>query len=383
MLGSIAARLNAVLGRTRALPAPPAARPFPPGGCVAFVLPVGSSARVNQTDAYVTEIASMRLRAVIPARQLAQRVPVWFVSLDDFLRDPSLAEFGSVGAIVISKLPAPAILQRQEALSALLARAASQTGGVPLYADMPDDLAALGKAVHQPFLARYQKGLGASCTLVVPCQALGERLARDARRGIAVVEDPYENPARAVRTQASSPLRLMWFGNLGQINAAMLEEALANAVGALRDRPLQLELVTRSGAREELDAIGRRLRAAHPDCALHVTAWSLQATEQALERCDFVLIPHETRAEWSTGKSHNRLVTAIRAGRLAIASPIPTYLELADYAWIGDDLAAGLRWALAHPQEAAERVRAGQHAVEQRFAPDQIGRKWAALLGID
>jgi hypothetical protein len=382
MLESIAARLNAVLGRTRVLPAPPAARPFPPGGFVAFVLPVGTSARVNQADAYVTEIASMRLRAVIPARQLAQQVPVWFVSLDDFLRDPSLAEFGSAGAIVISKLPAPAILQRQDALSALLARTAAQSGGAPLYADMPDDLAALGKAVRQPFLARYQKGLGASCTLVVPCQALGEGLARDARRGIVVIEDPYENPARPVRVQAASPLRLMWFGNLGQINATMLAEALAGAVGALRDRPLQLELVTRSGAREELDTIGARLRAAHPDCALSVTAWSLQATEQALERCDFVLIPHETRAEWSKGKSHNRLITAIRAGRLAIASPIPAYLELAEYAWVGDDLAAGLRWALAQPQAAAERVRAGQVAIEARFSPERIGGKWAALLGI-
>jgi len=382
MLRSIATRAGAWLRGPRALPAPPPARPFPEGGFVAFVLPVDASARVNQTDAYVTQIASMRLRAVIPARRLAERVPVWFVSLDDFVRDPSLSRFGIAGAVVIGKLPAPSILKRQTVLSELLARAASDRSGVPLYADMPDDLAALGKAVREPYLARYQRGLGASCTFVVPCRALGEGLAHDAARGIAIIEDPYENRARPVRALASAPLRLLWFGNLGQINASMLENALAGVAKSFRDTPLRLEMVTRLEARDALEAIGKRLRAVHPNCELRVTAWSLEATEDALERCDFVLIPQDLRKDWSRGKSHNRLVAAIRGGRCAIASPIPTYLELAEYAWIGEDLAAGLRWALSHPQEAAARVLAGQRHVEERFSPESIGRKWAAVLGI-
>jgi len=382
MLRSIAARAGAWLRGTRALPAPPPARPFPEDAFVAFVLPVDASARVNQTDRYVTEIASMRLRAVIPARRLAQHVPVWFVSLDDFVRDPGLSEFGTAGAVVIGKIPAPAILKRRAVLSELLARAASNRSGAPLYADMPDDLAALGKAVREPYLARYQRGLGASCTYIVPCRALGEGLARDAKRGVVVIEDPYENRARPVRATASSPLRLMWFGNLGQINASLLEDALAGVAGAFRDTPLRFELVTRADARDQLDGIGRRVRAAHPQCELRVTAWSLEATEDALERCDFVLIPQDFRKDWSKGKSHNRLVTAIRGGRLAIASPIPAYLELAGYAWIGADLAAGLRWAVSHPDEAAARVLAGQAYVEERFSPESVGRKWAAALGV-
>ncbi len=382
MLRSIAARAEAWLRGPRTLPAPPPARPFPEGAFVAFVLPVDASARVNQTDRYVTEIASMRLRAAIPARRLAERVPVWFVSLDDFLRDPGLSKFGTAGAVVIGKIPAPGILKRQAMLSELLAHAASERSRVPLYADMPDDLAALGRAVGEPYLARYQRGLGASCTYIVPCRALGEGLARDAKRGVVIIEDPYENRARPVRVAPSSPLRLMWFGNLGQINRSLLENALAGIARAFRDTPLRFELVTRVDARDELDGIGRHLRAAHPECELRVTAWSQQATEDALERCDFVLIPQDFRKDWSRGKSHNRLVTAIRGGRFAIASPIPAYQELAEYAWIGADLAAGLRWARSHPEEAAARVRGGQAHVEARFSPENIGRKWAAALGV-
>jgi hypothetical protein len=382
MLRSIIARAEARLRGPRPLPAPPPVRPFPHGAFVAFVLPVEATTRVNQTDVYSTVIASMRLRAVIPARRLAQHVPVWFVSLDDFVRDPGLSKFGTAGAVVIGKIPAPAILKRQAVLSDLLARTVSDRGGVPLYADMPDDLAALGKAVHEPYLARYQRGLGASCTYIVPCRALGEGLARHAKRGVVIIEDPYENRARPVRASASSPLRLMWFGNLGQINASLLEDALAGVAGAFRDIPLCFELVTRVDAREELDGIGRRVQAAHPQCELRVTAWSPEATEDALERCDFVLIPQDFRRDWSKGKSHNRLVTAIRGGRFAIASPIPAYQELAAYAWIGADLAAGLRWAISHPDEAAARVRAGQAHVEERFSPESVGRKWAAALGV-
>jgi hypothetical protein len=383
VLKSIAARARAWLRGPRALPAPPPPRPFPEGAFVAFVLPVGSPVQVNQSDHYATIIASMRLRAIIPARQLAQRVPVWFVPLENFVRDPALSALGTAGAIVISKLPAPNILQRQAALSALLARASADRTGVPLYADMPDDLAALGRAIHEPYLAQYQKGLGASCTLIVPCRSLGEGLSRDAKRGLVIIEDPYENQVQPVRARPGSPLRLMWFGNLGDLNGRMLEDALAATVAPLRDMPLQLELVTRTDARDALDAISRRLRAVQPNCALQVTEWSLQATDDALGRCDFVLIPQDVRAEWSKGKSHNRLVTAIRGGRLAIASPIPTYQELAAYAWVGENLAEGLRWALTHPDEAAARVLAGQQHVEARFSPERIGRRWASVLGID
>jgi hypothetical protein len=81
-------------------------------------------------------------------------------------------------------------------------------------------------------------------------------------------------------------------------------------------------------------------------------------------------------------KSHNRLVEAIRGGRLAIASPIPAYQELSHYAWVGEPLAAGLRWAQDHPDEVVQRVTAGQAHVEARFAPRVVGQKWARALGV-
>jgi glycosyltransferase involved in cell wall biosynthesis len=101
-----------------------------------------------------------------------------------------------------------------------------------------------------------------------------------------------------------------------------------------------------------------------------------------LAAADIVLLPQETDTEWGRAKSHNRAVETLRAGRFAVASPIPAYLELAEFFWVGEDIAAGVNWALDHPGEAEARITDGQKYVAQRFAPDAIARRWIAALGI-
>jgi hypothetical protein len=135
-------------------------------------------------------------------------------------------------------------------------------------------------------------------------------------------------------------------------------------------------------SREVVAALRGRLRERYPRLNIAFTPWSLAATEAAIERSGFVLLPQEHRSAWGQVKSHNRMVSVIRDGRLALASPIPAYQELSRYGWVGEDLAAGLRWALASPEQAAMRVAEGQRYVETRFSPEVVGRKWAQALGL-
>lgn len=65
---------------------------------------------------------------------------------------------------------------------------------------------------------------------------------------------------------------------------------------------------------------------------------------------------------------------------MAVASPIPSYLELADHAWVGEDLGAGVEWALANPEAVVTRIQSGQAHVASRFAPERIVAKWERLL---
>lgn len=361
----------------------PARRPFPQGGAIAFVTSVAKVHRVNSGQSYFSHTASTRLRVLIPALELARRVPVWLVPLETFAADPSLPGLQPLAAVLIGKQAVPSVTLQEAVLRRLVRQMREVAKATPLYADLSDDYAALAKALGEPFLAEYQAGLGACCTLTVPCQALADAVRRDAKRGLAVIEDPYESSTvQAVRVATSLRLKLVWFGNLGEVNAAQLEQALLEIARGLADLVLRFNVVADATQQARVHGMAERMRAVHPNAELAFTPWSLETTEAALDACDFVVLPQEHRTAWGRVKSHNRLVTAIRAGRLAVASPVPAYEELADYAWVGEDLLAGLRWALTHPGDAAERVRSGQRYVAERFSPQAVGRKWAATLGL-
>jgi hypothetical protein len=252
-----------------------------------------------------------------------------------------------------------------------------------VFADLSDDYAALAEAFRAPFLAEYQRRLAELCTLIVPCRALRDAVAPLARRGVEVVEDPYETAAaQPVRTRSNGTLALCWFGNLGTPNAQGLRQALialARDAGEIRCR---LELVAGEQAREMGMEIAAAVETERPTWSVGYTAWSPAAVAVAIARSDFVVLPQAHETPWGRVKSHNRLVETIRGGRLAIASPIPSYVELADYAWVGEPLAPGLRWALEHPEDVTMRVVSGQAYVAERFSPEAIGREWARTLRV-
>src|SRR5256886_17475527 len=67
-----------------------------------------------------------------------------------------------------------------------------------------------------------------------------------------------------------------------------------------------------------------------------------------------------------------RLSAALHAGRFPVCHPSPYYGALGEFAWVGDDLAEGIRWALTHPEEVLARLGRAQDYVGRVHA--QIGR---------
>lgn len=353
------------------------------GAFVAFLTHSAEVQPVNAGERLFADTASTRLRVLIPAAELARRVPVRLVPLARFLADPSLRALGGPRAVVIAKLAAGAVAAMERELTALLDAVAAGRCAAPVFADLSDDYAALADALRAPFLAEYQRRLAEHCALTVPCAALRDALAPLAARGVEVIEDPYESDAaQPVRTRAGEPPALCWFGTLGAPNADDLRETLSTLARTMGDGGGRVELVAGEAARAVGTAIAAAVAAANPRWSVAYTVWSPESAAAAIARSDFVLLPQAHATPWGRVKSHNRLVETIRAGRLALASPIPSYLELAEYAWVGEPLAEGLRWALAHPEEAAARVARGQAHVATRFSPAAVGARWAQVLGV-
>ncbi|KPK06929.1 MAG: hypothetical protein AMJ64_08035, partial [Betaproteobacteria bacterium SG8_39] len=331
------------------------------------------------------EFASARLRLLIPAAELARRggATVQLIPLT-LLRDARVFDAEPrLTHLVLGKMAAGFVQLNETLFRSVLTTLNDVREEVRVVADLSDDYAALADALGAPYLRTYQAALLEHHDIVVPCQAMQARFADEARGSVTVIEDPYESPvARPPRAAASDPLRLCWFGTLGTPNVEMVAGTLEQMTRGLRDTALQLEMVTHRARGEMVQELAARLARVHPAVQVTFTEWSLKNTWAAIERCDFVVLPQDHAGPAGRVKSHNRLVEAIRGGRLAIASPIPSYLELSDFAWVGEDLAAGLRWAMGHADEALQRVTAGQRAIEQRFSPAAIGAKWAQALGL-
>ena len=352
-------------------------------GFVAFIADIDEPVFLGPGETLESAQASMRLRVAIPARELARRYSVCLVPIDYVVSDPTLAGLGTVRAIVVGKTPVIFFTERPERAEALVSWVETMAPRERMVVDFSDDLAAAAALSLQPALVGFQRRLLRACPATVPSNALGARLAREAGHAITVIEDPYESlAAGAPRFAPGTTLRLVWFGIFDQPLRAFLEAQFATIARRITGRPIELAFVTYADRKSEAAELGHALQAVNPAFFLRHVPWSLEAAAAELERADLVVLPQDAASDWGRVKSHYRLVESIRAGRFAVASPIPSYVELANYAWIGNDLAAGVAWALDHPQEVERRLAEGQAYVAERFSPGRVAEKWAEVLGI-
>jgi hypothetical protein len=150
-------------------------------------------------------------------------------------------------------------------------------------------------------------------------------------REAVVIEEPYEIPERDA--MFSAPPSLFWFGHRGNLKHL---EAIADRIG------------------EEV-------------CYLTNPEWSPARQSAGLHWCDLVLLPQPER--W---KSANRAVTALRAGRYAVADPVDSYEGLC---WTGGVL-EGIEWVKQNPGSIIERIRSSQAIIRERFSPEKIRKQW-------
>ena len=140
-----------------------------------------------------------------------------------------------------------------------------------------------------------------------------------------------------------------------------------------REIPLALRCLCAAGT--GLDALVQELHENDPDSLrLSIEAFSPIALAHALAACDLVLLPGASRAHPSS------LLAALRAGRFAISHPDPGYEDLAEFAWTGNDLGEGIRWALTHPHDVLERLHRAKYHVERLHAPVAVARHWVTIF---
>lgn len=346
---------------------------------------------VEQRDGRAwSPMAGIRMRTLLPAEELAAlgaETILVQLPLSGVLDADAAAQLQSCDAVVFAPVaPAPgqSIDDAAPAVFELIAHL--KRNSVRTIADIHDD--------HFEVEGRiaYFTGLVRNVDAVfVNSPAMAELVARYSQQPVRVIADPYEGapdeprfaPVAGMRLLdrvlpwRAARLQLAWFGHQSNRQPAF---DLAQALAARKLRwPLDFALVSRAGfGIDEFCATFNHYHGSR--CRTRFIEWSPAATQGALAQCDLAVIPVDPALRKSGVKSANRLVEILRAGRFALAHPVASYAEFADYAWIGEDIAAGIEWAMRHRDEVDARIRAGQRYVEEKFSPRAIGMQWRDAL---
>lgn len=344
-------------------------------------------------------LASVRREILIPARLLATRgVTTHVISLPLWPAGQVDAIVNKADRIIFGKLlmrddetPETAYRANAQAYRAVLAQVPAPASNIFCFADDHFDA---------PEFARfYRDAAPASAAWIASSEALQAVLRDKAPCPLYVYPEVPEGPGGAPRVPRRGRsvglavaaarrlgigldpwrLRLLWFGHPS--NVPSLLDAIAELRALAQEIPLRLECVTVPGG--PLEALTRRQPGTvSEDMKIVVRPWSLDYLPVALHDCHAVILPQHAHDPKKRAKSNNRLVDALNAGRFVVAHPIPSYQDLKDFAWVGDSIAEGLRWLLAHPAQALRRVVAGQEHLARHHSLDALGEFWLCALEI-
>jgi hypothetical protein len=310
-------------------------------------------------EGWTSRMASVRYRLLVPAVALQGEYDSKVIHIPAGANRRTLLErFKGAHAVVLGKLFGP-FKEDPEQVPALVKALRAQDTTV--LADYSDD------HFTDPVQgAAYRALANVVNRVVASTPGLAEVLKDFTAAPVSVITDPVEGQQQAARVPSQSPCRLLWFGNVQNLDT--LNHGLPQLAKLADSVPHSLTLVTAAGAGAEAMA-GTRFR-----------PWSLEALWQELRDCDAVVIPSNPYDPHKAVKSPNRFTESVWAGRFVLAHPLPAYEELAEFGWVGEDLGEGLRWLAGHGDEALQRIRRGQAAIAERFSPRAIGAAWKQAI---
>jgi len=306
-----------------------------------------------------SKMASVRYRLLVPAASLEGGHESKVIHLAPGANRSTLLErFQGAHAVVFGKLFGRFKEDPQPVLALIQAL---RERGTAVLADFSDDHFA------DPVQGgSYRALVNAVDRVIASTPGLADLVRGETSVPVSMIGDPVEGTRGDAAVASRSPLRLLWFGSVQNLDT--LRFGLPQLERVADEVPHSLSLMTAPGS--GIDATG----------GVRFLPWSVAGLWQALDECDAVVIPSNPYDPHKAVKSPNRFAESVWAGRFVLAHPLPAYQELADFGWVGDDLGEGLRWLAGHGDAALQRIRSGQAAVAERFSPHAIGAAWTAAI---
>lgn len=308
-----------------------------------------------------SKVASVRYRALMPAAGLrAMGHDALVIGHDRNSLERSRQSISGADVVVFRRN-----YDDPECIEHLLGETAA--AGVKTVFDLSDD------RLHGrvgPHLRRMVELAGAVTTTSTSLQG---KIRDEYGKEAFVIGDPFEGPRGEPRWQPGPRLKALWFGH--PVNLPSLEQCLPALLQACRKKPMDLRIVT-----ERVDGIERQCKDFNSKnrnlLSMRFAEWSNAETWRSLAETDFVVIPYIAGHPRSLAKSPNRIIESLWAGRFVVAQPIPSYQEFSEWAWVGEDIAAGIGWMFDNPQTIAPRIAAAQQHIAATYSASRISADW-------
>jgi glycosyltransferase involved in cell wall biosynthesis len=356
-------------------------------------------------SAWDPDIASVRYRAAIPARHLAD------------LGVASRFSAGSYDVLGPTQPDAVVFVKTFGERDVDRAREAVRAG-VPVVLDVCDNVFASGYRAHSPENLRRMAKMAAAVVTTGPALAEVLRSELGGNLPLHVVPDPVETPedvrvaarivlwqrlGRALRERrddvpralagvlrrgivpalqrrvpsgASADLpQVVWFGNTGSVRPRFGIVNLVDIAGELeqaaREVPFRLLVVT-----SDRDEYRKHIEPLALESAF--APWDRLTIFRHLRESAVAILPN-SRDEFSICKSANRATLALSEGVAVVATRIPSLDQLADCV-LFDDFHGGLVTYLSDRELAADHVGRAGEVIEREFAPAVVAERWRDAL---
>lgn len=191
--------------------------------------------------------------------------------------------------------------------------------------------------------------------VIAATNKLAEYIKEETGKTAEVIYDPWgiEFKEQKPRFEQKEEYVCLWFGHKSNIEG--LKANLENI------RPHKLMIVT------NIEKKG-------------IIPYNITNLKAAFNTCDVVIIPQDINDPRRISKTHNRIVDSFRAGRFVIASPVDSYLDFKEWAYLGD-LKKGLEWLQKQsPEEIEARISGAQEYIRKNFDPAIMAKQWEAKL---
>ena len=305
-------------------------------------------------------LGSHRLRCLEPAAALARRGHrIALVQAETLAGKLDSPELRAADAVIVAK---------QFSDIAPLLRAVRERGPLVVL-DLCDDVLRLDH-----LRGFYAGMLETADAFTAASSVLADRIRAGRTAPVSVVPDCVEGEAQppAFEAEPGRPLRLLWFGQPANLDA--LDSVLPELGGRLAELSPTLTIVTQLSP-----TVAERCAKRRDSLSIRCLPWSPEVMRGALWDCDLVIVPSAS-AEDKLAKSSNRVATALWAGRLPVAFPLPSYRPFADSAGLAENVADGVLWALEHRAAVPARIAQGQSLIGEAFTPQAVAERWEEVL---